>query len=107
MNFIKEITNRLKKCINGGEKYKNSTVINDLLSDYIEWHHRKNGYPILKKGKSLELLDEFFTEKNIIIYNAQILHGSNNRKPRKELIIALSAAITGILLSILIASLFF
>jgi hypothetical protein len=35
---------KFKKILNGGKKYQNSDIINDMMIDYIEWHHRKNGF---------------------------------------------------------------
>ena len=107
MKMYKKIIDIFKNFINGGEKYKNSNTLNGIFADYIEWHHKKNKYPIFKRGKVLDLLDEFFTEKNIIIYDVQILHGANHRKPRKELIIALVSAIAGMLLATIIALILF
>jgi hypothetical protein len=89
MKLIKKVYLRLCKYFNSGEKYENSSEVNELFADYIEWHHKKCGHPILKRSKTLSMINDFFKEKNKVIYQAEILHDINSRTPRKDLFFGL------------------
>jgi len=70
---------------------------------FLEWYHNQIGKDGISWIARKNLVESYFKEKNIALYDIKRLEGAYDRSPKRELGYAITAVVFGIIIALYIS----